>query len=137
MKTLKRIFILGIVLAFAVNSINAQPPVVKLEVFFDPGGQIIHCTGDKIAAGSVIPVEIMIMQNNVVAKVHKAVVTGIPSGKEYEISQVMHDGRNWSNHLEYRLEGKLVAIVQIVYHITVNANDEITVEFNHGEIMCK
>jgi hypothetical protein len=134
MKTLGIFTVLFFITAFTANKIEAQR-VTKLEVDFDVSGQAIPCTGDIIVG--IVPVEIFIMSNNMVVKIHKAKVTGIPSGNDYEVSEVLSDSGSWTQHLAYRCNGKLVAEGEWIYHITENANGEVTVEFFKGEIHCK
>jgi hypothetical protein len=133
MKTLKIFIVLCFIAAFAANNVKAQNGVIKGE---DEGNAdlYIECTGDQL--DGPIVVEYMIMRHNLVFRVRKTNMIGLPSGKEYVIMQVSPGYSNFVNHLQIWCEGKLVAVIQVNFHITVNANDEVTVEFFREDINC-
>jgi hypothetical protein len=136
---MKFLLVLLVISSLTVGTINAQPPEVKLEVNANISGQGIPCTGDIMAPGSIVTCEIMVTPNNTIVSLRDATVIGLPSGKEYELFQTLtsHEGGNFVNHLQARCDGKLIAVVQVVFHITTNANGEVTADFNHLEVSCK
>ena len=139
MKTLRFLIVLCFIATFAMNNVNAQNGVIKIEFYGNISGQAIYCTGDIMAPGSYVPIEIMTMQNNMHVKIRDAIVIGLPSGKEYELFQVKCDmeGSNFVNHLEVRCDGKLVGRLVTVCHTTINANGEVTVSFWDKKFICK
>jgi hypothetical protein len=139
MKTFKFLIVLCVLLALAINAVNAQPPVVKLEFPANVSGQAIPCTGDKFDVGSYVLVEMMIMPNKTLVHVRNAVLMGTPSGKEYVINQVasLTDDNDRVSHVEYRCDGKLVAVGEIVIRVIENANGEVTADIDHVKFICK
>lgn len=136
---MKFLFVLLVISALTAGTINAQPPVVKFELNVDISGQGIPCTGDIMAPGSFVTANIMVTPNNTLIFLRDATVIGLPSGKEYELgqTQTVHKGGNFVNHLDARYEGKLIAVVQILYHITINANGEATADVYLENWICK
>lgn len=139
MKTMKFLFVLFVISALTAGTINAQPPVIKFEWTFDISGQPVPCTGDIMAPGSFITSDIMLTPNSYLIFNRDVTVIGFPSGKEYELgqTQVVHKGGKFVNHLDARYEGKLIAVGQILYHITTNANGEVTAEVYFEKFICK
>lgn len=139
MKTMKLLFVLFVISALTAGTINAQPPVIKFEWTFDISGQPVPCTGDIMADGSFITSDIMITPTNILIFNRDVTVIGFPSGKEYELgqTQIVHKGDNFVNHLDARYEGKLIAVGQVVYHITTNANGEVTADVYLEKWICK
>jgi hypothetical protein len=147
MKTLKIIIVLCFISVLAFNDINAQPPVIKIVGVGNIGGQYLSCTGDYL--WGEITAEIMIMPNQLISKIRNATVigtdeNGVPSGNVYELSQTVvrpqaqgSDYADFENTGTFRLNGKVIAVFHYGYHITINANGEVTAEFFNFKIDCK
>jgi hypothetical protein len=142
MKTLK-IFLLCFIAVFAINTVNAQNRVIKEEIteaLYPP--QFLSCTGEYYAGD--ITFELMQMSHNLIIKFKRAAVLGykdaagtIPSGNVYEISEI-NPGLSFSENIViWRLNGKVVAEYHFSWHITYNANGDITQEHTLEKTNCK
>jgi hypothetical protein len=140
MKT-HRVFILLCFIAFFTGiTAQAQPPVMKFDVIMNFNGQQF-CTTDYLW-GDVV-VENMLMSHNWVAKLRKGIVPGyidaagtIPSGNVYEVSQTA-PGLPWLESVAtIKLDGKNIGNFKYSYHITINANGEVTVENERLYYLC-
>ncbi|MBN2396311.1 MAG: hypothetical protein JXC36_07605 [Candidatus Atribacteria bacterium] len=133
MKTLKVFMLLCIIAVFAFNPIKAQPPVIKGEYTYDMTGQYIPCTDDYLTG--FVTVEYKIMPNLYMEKPFKVYITGT-SGKVYELSQIYVSNSFPFNGKEItdvstaivKLDGKVIGKLHWTYHLTINANGEVTVE---------
>jgi hypothetical protein len=156
MKTLKKfIFIMaGICLLMTCSKsddfFNNDSPdndlkssaVIKGEVVYDMSEQYFPCA-DEYFTGFVT-VEYMITKNLYKERPFKVNIIGATSGNVYELSQTWKT--NWYSFngreatdvstATIRLDGKLLALLHWTYHLTVNANGEVTVEFLHFTYDC-
>jgi hypothetical protein len=144
MKTLKFVLLCFIVV-FAIGTVKAQNSVIKEDVvlFICGESQKVPCTGDYICGSATF--QFMFMKKNWIIKgkdsdspmigYHNPDGTD-PSGNVYEISQVSPGLNNYVNHVLYRLNGKLVAELQVVWRITTNANGDVTAVVDKFMVNC-
>ena len=133
MKTLRIFIILCFFAAFAVNNVNAQPSVIKSEVTVSTGLGYFPCTGDYLSGD--ITFKIMQMSHNFLVFTEALELKGYKdeamtelSGNTYEL-QGIEPGLAFSEHtIIIKMNGKLVAAAHFSYHITTNADGDITQE---------
>jgi hypothetical protein len=141
MKTLKFFIVLCFIATFTVNPIKAQNRVVKTEFTLNVDGMTFPCLDDYL--GGDIVFESMNMSHNWIMKLKKATILGyldaggtIPSGNVYEVSQVA-PGLSFSEwNLQFRLNGKLIAEIHMSWHMTINANGDITAVIDNTVANC-
>ena len=143
MKTLK-IILLCFIAALAVNTVKAQNSVIKedIPVSFCGPDQYIPCTGDYMCG--TVTAHLITTNNNSILRFKNEVVAGYkdpegqePSGNYYEITEVYPGINSMENHLLFRVNGKLIAEAFIHWHMTTNANGDITAVIDKGVINCK
>ena len=146
MKTLKLFVIVFFIAAFTANNVNAQKGVVKWEMT-SPVTGLFPCTGDYLF-GEVTYVEFNTANGDGwVEKVKNATIMGykdenltIPSGHVYELSQVDTGKNDWKSAeltSNFKMDGKIVALIHMVFHTTINANGTVTVDFVKSSFECK
>lgn len=133
MKTLRIFIVLCFFAAFAVNNVKAQPPVIKSELTVWEGPTYFPCTGDYLFG--YVTFKSMLMSHNWLVftevlefKGYKDEAMTEPSGNTYEL-QGIEPGLAFAEHtIIIKMNGKLVAAAHFSYHITTNANGDITQE---------
>ncbi len=142
MKTLKMLALLGIVAAFTVINAKAQSGVIKGDFVFEVVDQPWPCVNDVVSGN--ITGEYMIMPHLYMMRNFKDELTGI-SGNVYEITQNWRgnpftpgneNAITFGSNVEVRLDGKLVVQTHWTYHLTINANGEVTVELDNAFDHC-
>jgi hypothetical protein len=131
MKTLKFFIFLSLISAYTVNPANAQNRVVKTEFTARVNGETFPYLDDYL--GGDIVFKSMEMSHNWVVKLKKATILGyldvdgtIPSGNVYEVTQVTPGLSFLEANLHFRLNGKLIGVLQFSWHMTTNAKGDIT-----------
>jgi hypothetical protein len=135
MKTLRLLLLLSFIAVFAMNTAQAQPPVIKGLIEYDMSTQYFPCA-DEYFIGTVT-VEYKIMPHLYMEKPFKIQLIGATTGNVYELTQnyrgtfyLPFNGREITDGstATIRLNGKLIAVLHWTYHLTVNKNGEVTVE---------
>jgi len=143
MKT-KTLLLLCFIAAFSANPIKAQKGVVK-EDFTSTVAFTLECTGDFIY-GEVVYMDFF-TPHGWVEKVRDATLIGftdatklVETGRKYELSQCDNgkmDGTQGELIARITLEGKIIAINHILWHLTTNANGVVTVDIYNNWWECK
>jgi len=141
MKTLK-IILVCFITSLAVTTATAQNAVVKTEFTGSVNGQYYDCLGEYI--GGDLTFDVMLMSHNFIGKFKKGTVLGyldangqFPSGKEYEVSQVLTGSDFNQNILLFRLNGKIVLEMHMTFRIITNANGDVTATIDKTIANCK
>jgi hypothetical protein len=144
MKTFRFLIFLCFIAAFTVNNVKAQNSVVKEEVIVEMGGQLLDCTGDYLW-GEIIT-EQFFMKNNWLAFSKKVDVKGYidpegtnPSGNVYQFNQMgtFPGGNGYETTGTVQLNGKNIGTFHGRFHMTENANGQITAYIDTWWIKCR
>jgi hypothetical protein len=140
MKT-KTFLFLCMLAVLSISTARAQNRVTKYERVLTLNGSYLECTGDYLFGSYVV--ENWLSSNNWVVKIRDASLTGykdpegtIPSGNVYELEGTSPGLFNYVETDHFRVNGKLVVVVQVHFHQTINANGETTAEFFNIEFNC-
>ena len=145
MKTLRSLFLICLIAALSISMANAQSPKVTGGGTYFQKPYYLPCF-DELVSG-VLNYEYMLVNSKLQEKIWGSLL-GETTGNEYTLSQVFND--NWhpwapgqvgiytsTVSLKFRLDGKLVFILHLTYHHTVNSDGEFVVVHNGGFADCK
>jgi hypothetical protein len=140
MKTFKFFIVMCFITVFTLNSVRAQNGVVKDEFTANIEDLYLPCTGDYLSGTILVPYKLM--PNLFLQQPKEGFLIGRPSGKIYEIKQIVINSTsksdNWVSTGILRVDGKMVARFKWQYHTTINANGDVTAEIARDMIFdCK
>ena len=144
-KTFLFLSIIAVLVVLSVNTARAQNGVLKVQICNPLQGEENACVPGEYLFGEVC-YENFFSNHNWVTIGHGSIFTGyldkagtIPSGNVYrEKGTITGDvGKNEIFTLQLHKDGKLVQIIRWRFHVTTNANGEVTAYMDKWDVDCK
>jgi|OpeIllAssembly_1097287.scaffolds.fasta_scaffold362635_1 hypothetical protein len=144
-KTFLFFSIIAILVVISLNTARAQEGVLKFQMCNQLQGDENACVPGEYLFGTVCS-DNFLSNHNWVTIDHGSIITGyldkagtIPSGNVYTqmVSIAGESGKNEIFTLKLHKNGKLVQMIRWRFHLTTNANGEVTASMDKLDIDCK